>query len=139
MIERRARPIGCCVADRTIQRETGQCVVRIRRTVIQPNMAGITILGRIREVGVVVALVALQRRVRPSERERRARMIERRTRPIGGAVANRAIHWEPGRYVVRVRRCLEKRKMARVAVGRCSNKYVVHMALRTLHCCMRAG
>jgi len=70
--ERRLRVIKCCagpiggaVANRTIQRKAGLGVVWIGCSVIQRNVARIAILGRVGEVRACMALVTLQRRVRP--------------------------------------------------------------------------
>ena len=81
-----------------------------------------------------MALRALQRRVRPGQRESRGRVIEGRVAPGCGGVALLASRREVRLYVIRIRRSVEIRLVATHARGVRSGQVVVaiHVTLRTL-------
>ena len=66
----------------------------------------------------------------PGERKRRVVVIERRGAPAAGRVADRAVGRESRRDVIRIRRPVEVRLVARVARGRRVGVVVVRVALR---------
>ena len=56
------------------------------------------------------------------------RVIERRARPRSGCVACGAGRWEPGCLVVGIRGAVVVRFVAGVAIRRCADEHVVHVA-----------
>jgi hypothetical protein len=99
------------------------------------------ICGRQVVVAVHVALSALQGRVRTGEREAGGRVVKRRIRPRNRGVALLASLRHVRLDVVRLRSPLEILQVA-IHAGRISTRQVVivvDMALRALHCRVRAG
>jgi len=90
MIKGRGRPRRGGVAQSAIGRETRSYVIRIGSP---GEILGVARIAIGRKGGVVIVDVACSaghRDVRAGQRERRGVVIERGSRPVGGAVANRA-------------------------------------------------
>ena len=94
-------------------REPGLHVVRIRRVVEIGLVAGNArrgvrqVIGSTRAERRVMALGALQRRVRPCQRESSRGVIKRTARPIRGVVTLLAGLREAGLHVIRIRGVVE--------------------------------
>ena len=120
VVERRPQPVRGRMALIAGRRESGLRVVRIGRPVVirlmalDAGRAGEAIRSA-RAERRVVALLALQRRVRPSKREARRSVIKRRAGPVRGAVAGLAGLRESGLHVTRVCGAVVIRLVARVA------------------------
>jgi len=110
-------------------------VVRIRRCLERRQMAARTLRGCCRKVASgSVTLCALQRNMRPSQREDGLGVVKRCGQPASRGVALLAGLREPGRSVVRISRLLERRKMTSDALRR--RRGIARswrMALRALH------
>ena len=127
------------MALRAVHYKSRRRVVRIRRRIVKRNMTGVAIRRRTHELSVNMALAARQRCMCARQGERRVRVIERRAGPIHRTMANRAIHREPSRYVIRIGRRVIQRNMARIAIRGCPHKHVICVALCASNSCMRAG
>src|SRR5215467_11007113 len=143
MIECSVAPRGRGVALLTGCREVRLYVVRIGRSVeirLVTTHARCIGSGQI-VVAIHVALRALQRRMRPGERESGRGVIEGRVAPGGGGVALLARVWEVRLHVVWIRRSLEVLQVATDAAGVRTRQVVVaiHVALRALQRRMRPG
>ena len=99
-------------------RESGCRVVRVIRAVPVGLVAGVTVRRRGSEIGGGVAAGTRDVDVRAREGERRAVVIEGRPGPGGGRVAERAICWESGCLMVRIRCTAVRGRMARIAIRR---------------------
>jgi len=115
VIERGSGP--CCggVASRTGGRESRRSVIRIGRAVVIRLVAAHARGRQCRVVVIHVAIGAGHGRVRPSQRERRRVVVERRSRPVRRAVAGITRVGEPHLRVVRILCVGVIRLMARYA------------------------
>jgi len=139
VVELRAHPLRRVVAQRAILRETGGLMIRIvRRIEISEVTAD---AGRARQTEIVVgmALRTLHTRVRPGQRKSGGRMVEAGPGPLHRSVARRAILWEASRHVVGRGGLLEIDQAAAHTRGVRQGEIVVHVALRTSDCGVRAG
>jgi hypothetical protein len=134
VVELGARPLDCGVADRTVGRESGGNVIRIRRCLV---LRQVTTRARGRSACILSAYVtrcARRADVRSSQRELRIGVvIELRASPLHSRVTGLTSRRECRRYVIRVRCLLVVRQVTRDAIGRCASKLAVHVTLRTLH------
>ena len=130
VIEYRAQPLGGVVAGLAGLREAGGDVVRRRRFLIVRQVARDAGGRQRRVLAVGMAGRARDRRVLARQWKLRRIVIERRSQPLGGVVAGLAGLREAGRDVVRRRRFLIIRQVARDAGGRQRRVLAVGMALR---------
>ena len=114
-------------------------MVRIRRGVVERDVASAAIGRRVRKGPVGVALSTLNRGVRTRQGEWGFRVIEGGAGPVGRAVADRAIRRESGLHVIRIGRGVVQRNVARTAICGRAGEHVVHVALSTLDTRMRSG
>src|SRR5579859_3188398 len=82
VIEGRSRPRGRVVAHRTILRESGGRMIRVRRALVLRLMTRITGRAQVREVVIDVAGGASDAGVCTRQRKWCAVVIERRARPV---------------------------------------------------------
>jgi hypothetical protein len=115
VIERRTGPIGGCVAKRTVRRETGCHVIRIRRLVVSRQVA--TRAGGTQACVLIIHVAGgtSDRRVPPGQRKLRRRMIEGRPGPIRRGMAQGTVSRKPRARVIRVRRGPIFGQVARIA------------------------
>ena len=130
-------PVGRGVARFAGGRKSRGGVIRIRRAVPIGLMAAEAICRQRGVIVVRVALGASYRGMRPSQRKYRS-VVERRGRPPGRRVAQRAVGRETRRNVIGIGCAVEVRLMASVAVSRQARIVVVYMALGTCHVDVRA-
>ena len=138
VIEHRTCPGRRRVALRAIGREPRLLMIRIRRAVIERNMASAAIRGRVCEGAVAMALRTLHGRMRTGQRERRFCVVKGRAGPVGGAVADRAVSRESSLDVIGIRRAVIQRNMASAAARGCPREHVIDVALRALNIAVRA-
>ena len=129
VIESRSCPRRRGMASRARIRETRRRVIRIGRAVVIRLVAA---HARRRQRGVVVIHVAVRAghgRVRPSQRERRRVVVERRSIPVRGAMAGIARRREAYLRVVGIRRRSVVLLMARYArsIRTCQSVVTVHV------------
>ena len=143
VIESRACPGGGAVALLASLREAGRNVIGIRSALEIFQVAAHACrvgAGQI-VVPIHMALRALQRGMRPRQRESGGGMIEIRTHPRRGVVTLGASLGEAGLHVIWSGRALEILQVAadtrRIRTGQVV--IVIHMALGALHCGMGAG
>ena len=130
VIERRSGPVGGVVTGGARGRKSRRHVIWIRRPGPIRLVARIAVGGN---GGVVVGNVAgCARRgdMRPGQRERGVRMVERGSGPVGGAVAQRAIQRKSRRYVIWIRGLVVLGEMTSVTGGWEGRVIVVHVAGR---------
>ena len=128
VIEGRRPPSGGGVARIAGLREPARHMVGIRGFV-EIRYVATGALSRCACKLIDVALRALQRDVRPGQRELRGGIvIELRTRPSGCRMARRAILRESSRLVVGIRGLVEVRQVAARALRRQRFEVVVHVA-----------
>ncbi len=111
MVEFTAFPLNCSVTDRAILRETRSSVVRTSCLVEVCKMTGDTGGIEARELPVVMAVGALQRRMRAGQGEPGRRMIKPASLPLQGRMTDRAILREARGDVVRIGRLIEFREV----------------------------
>ena len=128
VIEGRSAPGRGRVARSTSGRESGSDMIRIRGRVVDRLVAAVAIFRRSLVDAIHVARGARNRSVFPSEREGGGAVIEYGTGPLRGAMACFASLREPSCHVVRARRRLELRQVARYAGGGQRRVLVVHVA-----------
>jgi hypothetical protein len=116
MVERRRCPIRRWVALRAIMVEIAGNVIRVRRLLEISLMALVTVCIHQLIVATNVTWLALRGNVRSGQRKLGCVMVERRRCPIRRWVALRAIVVEITGNVIRVRRLLEIRLVALIAV-----------------------
>lgn len=127
VVELRSFPLRGCVARLAGRGETSRFVVRVGGPVERIDMARDAVLWRPAEPSVNVALRALRRTVLSSERE--LRVVECSALPLRSCMAQCAIGGEARSLVVRIRRRVVCRQMARIALLRSSRVLAVDMAL----------
>jgi hypothetical protein len=140
VIKRCAIPIRRGVTERTILRESGGHVARIVGGLVVLQMTGITGRAQTLVNAVRMALQASRSRVLASERESGlGGVIKRRSIPVDGTVALRAILRESGGRVIRVGGALVVLQMTRRAGGAQRRVLAARMALGAGRGGMRAG
>ena len=137
VVEGRRLPYGRGVTPRTIMTEVPGDVVRVGCPVKVCRMALVTICIDQLIIAVRMARLALDGNVCACQREARGIVIECRRSPVRRGVALRAIMVEVPRDVVRVRRPVEVRRMALIAIGVHQLVVPVGVACRALHGNMR--
>lgn len=136
VIEGRARPRSCCVAGIAGRGEASGRMIRVVRSVPVRLVAPVTRCGQGCVVVVRVALQALQRRVRSSQRESRVVVVEGRRAPSTCRVADRAVSRKTRGHVVGISRSAEIRLVTRVTRSRSRRVIVICVALDARQCGM---
>jgi len=101
MIEIDRQPAAGCVTLQAVMAEAVDVVIRIGHRIVITVVAGIAV-GRSIVIAVGVALYAIQRNMRPGQREQCLRMVEGGRQPGVCRMANRAVMIEVIGYVVRL-------------------------------------
>jgi len=131
VIESRTGPVSRAVAKGTVHREACLHVIGICGLVEIRQVAAVAVS---RHRGVVIIHVALRaghRLVSTGERECSCRMVECRSGPVHGAVAERAVRWERGLRVIRISGLVVVRQVTAAADARRRRKIIADVALRT--------
>ena len=140
MVELCTLPLRGRMADRTVAREGGGDVIRVRCPVVVCDMAALAGSWGTFEDSVHMALGTLCGSVSAGERELcSCGMVEFRPLPLRGAVARGAFPGEPGSDVIRIRGASEILQVATFTSGRRPLENVVDMTLCTLGGRMCAG
>ena len=104
VVKRGWLPRRGAVANIALLRKSSRNVIRIRSVPIVLQVAADTCCARQVVDSVLVAITALQLRVRTGQRKSALGVVERSRLPSGGAVADRAVRGHPSGNVIRIRR-----------------------------------
>jgi hypothetical protein len=115
MAERRPRPCGSVVACCALLREACLHMVRIRHAVVISEVTGNTSRRKALVHATRVAQGAACADMTSGEREGSTAVIKSPACKAGCGVTQRAVLWESGLNMVRVRRTVVVREMARYA------------------------
>jgi len=139
MIEGGGLPCTRRVTDFAGLGESGGYVIRIRGAVKVRQVAGIAKRAEARILAAGVTVGARRVDVSAGEREQRLRVIEYRTCPSSGRVADGTIGRESRRRVIRVGRLVEVGGVARGTVFRRACVLTVYVTLRACDVHVSAG
>jgi hypothetical protein len=139
VIEGRIQPSGGGVACPAGGWESGNNVVRTRRALVNRLVACIAIRGSARVIVVYVALRAWNTLMCSRQRKSRVVMVEGRWDPGRRSVANVALLWKSGGYMVRIGGASVVLNMARHASCRRSLELASEMASRAVQLGMHSG
>lgn len=140
VIERRALPLNCRMADTAILRESGRQVIRVSRAVKVLQMAALACSRRRgKRHPVEVTLSARDRGVGSGQRKLAQVVIEPCVLPAGSCVASGAIGRKVPRQVIWVFGGFEILEMAAVTVQRRACKPPGNVALVAAECDMGPG
>ncbi len=129
VIEARAGPLHSGVARLAGSGESRCRVVRIDGVLVARQVTRGTVLSRARELVVHVALLAGDGHVLAGQSELRRGVIERRSLPLCGGMAHRAVGGEPGGLVIRIAGRVVSRQMATSAFAGHAAVLIVDVAL----------
>jgi hypothetical protein len=102
-------------------------------------VAAITVRRQSRVVIVGVTRCTCHRDVRSGQWKGSVVVVERRGAPAAGGVANGAIRWKSRGNVIRIRRAVEIRLMARVTCRGCRRVVAIRVALHAGKCRVHPG
>jgi len=133
MVKAGRRPCRGGVANLALLRKPCSLVVGIGRVVVVGKVTGHARRAQPRIVPVHMACLTTDLEMRSGQRKRGARVVERRSRPTRGAVADGAILRETRCRVVGIRGFLIIRQVTGSAVARRAGVTAVGVALRARH------